>query len=131
LNRARYDYGGFRADVNRPLINRAINKQYPPGSVIKPLILIAGLETGQTTPEEIIGCPPEAAPEEWPSGLAQTRSHRMGHDWRWEAEGGNIARNAIRGSCNIYFSLLADRIEPLTLQQRLFAVCYGQRLPLL
>ncbi|MHC4206753.1 MAG: penicillin-binding transpeptidase domain-containing protein, partial [Planctomycetota bacterium] len=48
LNRARYDWGDLAEDrENKPLINRAINAQYPPGSVVKPLILIAGLETGQ------------------------------------------------------------------------------------
>jgi len=127
LNRARYDYDDLRADSNKPLINRAINKQYPPGSVVKPLILVAGLETSKITPTEIISCPSHPPLSGWPSCLAQTRFHRMGHDWRWEAEGGNIARNAIRGSCNIYFSQLADRIEPLDLQQWLFAFGYGQR----
>ena len=126
LNRARYDYGDLIADHDKPLINRAINEQYPPGSVVKPLILVAGLETGQTTPEEIISCPSHPPLRDWPSCLAQTRFHRMGHDWRWEAEGGNIARNAIRGSCNIYFSHLADRIEPLALQQWLFKFGYGR-----
>jgi len=127
LNRARYEYGDLLADPGKPLINRAINEQYPPGSVVKPLILVAGLETSKINPTEIISCPSHPPLRDWPSCLAQSRSHRMGHDWRWEAEGGNIARNAIRGSCNIYFSQLADRIEPLDLQQWLFAFGYGQR----
>jgi len=110
LNRVRYDYGDLVADRdNKPLINRAINKQYPPGSVIKPLILVAGLETGQITPEEIIGCPPEAAPANWPNCWIFRQYPGVGHDNQWK----NTARNAIKGSCNIYFSHLADRIEPL------------------
>ncbi|MGB2863616.1 MAG: penicillin-binding transpeptidase domain-containing protein [Sedimentisphaerales bacterium] len=120
LNRVRYDYGDFLADGNKPLINRAINEQYPPGSVVKPLILIAGLETGQITPEEIIGCPPEAAPPNWPNCLIFRRG--VGHDNQWE----NNARNAIKGSCNIYFSHLADKIEPVDLQRWLYAFGYGQ-----
>jgi len=124
LNRVRYDYGDLVADRdNKPLINRAINKQYPPGSVIKPLILVAGLETGQITPEEIIGCPPEAAPANWPNCWIFRQYPGVGHDNQWK----NTARNAIKGSCNIYFSHLADRIEPLALQQWLFAFGYGQR----
>ena len=122
LNRARYDYGDLVADTNKPLINRAINKRYPPGSVIKPLILVAGFETGQITPEEIIGCPPEAAPPEWPNCWIFRQNRGVGHDNQWE----NTARNAIKGSCNIYFSHLADRIEPLALQQWLFKFGYGQ-----
>jgi penicillin-binding protein 2 len=120
LNRARYDYGDLDADPDKPLINRAINAQYPPGSVVKPLILIAGLETGKITPEDIISCPPEAAPEGWPDCLIFRRSG-AGHDNRWE----NTARYAIKGSCNIYFSHLADMIEPDVLQQWLFKFGYG------
>jgi penicillin-binding protein 2 len=120
LNRARYDYGDLLADSGKPLINRAINKQYPPGSVVKPLILVAGLETGKINPEEIISCPGQAPPEGWPRCLIFRRSG-VGHDSRWE----NTARNAIKGSCNIYFSHLADRIEPEVLQQWLFKFGYG------
>ncbi len=120
LNRARYDYGDLVADLDKPLINRAINEQYPPGSVVKPLILVAGLETDLITAEEVIPCPPEAAPKK-PNCWIYNQ-FRGGHDNQWE----NAARNAIKGSCNIYFSHLADRIEPLALQQWLFEFGYGQ-----
>jgi len=122
LNRVRYDYGALNTDPNRPLINRAITEQYPPGSIIKPLILIAGLETGQVTPAETIGCPAEPAPVGWPNCLIFRRNPGAGHDLRWN----NDARNAIKGSCNIYFSRLADRVEPVALQQWLFEFGYGQ-----
>ncbi|MFH1884228.1 MAG: penicillin-binding transpeptidase domain-containing protein [Planctomycetota bacterium] len=123
LNRARYDYGDLANDPDKPLINRAINKRYPPGSVIKPLILIAGLESGEITPEDIISCPAKKFPKSWPSCWLYNR-YRAGHDGRWE----NNARNAIRGSCNIYFSHLADRIDPLVLQQWLFKFGYGRNI---
>ena len=135
LNRARYDYDDLRKqglrrkdvrkdkDPNAPLINRAINKQYPPGSVIKPMILIAGLESGKITPDEIIPCPSEPAPVGWPNCLI-FREYGVGHSTKW----GNFARNAIRGSCNIYFSQLADRIDPNDLRQWLFKFGYGQDL---
>ncbi|MEJ2702662.1 MAG: penicillin-binding transpeptidase domain-containing protein [Sedimentisphaerales bacterium] len=124
LNRARYDYGELVADANKPLINRAINAQYPPGSVVKPLILTAGLETGVITPGEVIPCPAAAAPSGWPNCLIYRRNHAAGHDNLWA----NSARNAIRGSCNIYFSHLADRIDPELLQQWLYAFGYGREL---
>jgi penicillin-binding protein 2 len=50
------------------------------------------------------------------------RRYKVGHDSQWT----NIARNAIRGSCNIYFSRLADRIEPRILQEWLFKFGYGR-----
>ncbi|MHC4594982.1 MAG: penicillin-binding transpeptidase domain-containing protein, partial [Planctomycetota bacterium] len=129
LNRARYDYGALVNDPNEPLINRAINKQYPPGSVVKPLILIAGIESAKITPDAIINCPAQKAPKGWPNCLIYNR-YRLSHDGRWQSVGGNSANNAIKGSCNIYFSRLADRIDPLFLQQWLFKFGYGHGIPL-
>ena len=123
LNRVRYDYTDIERDPNKPLINRAIYKQYPPGSSVKPLILIAGLEAGKITLDEIIHCPAQKAPKGWPSCWLYNK-----YPWRChDDEGPNNARNAIKGSCNIYFSRLADRIEPQLLQQWLFKFGYGQK----
>jgi penicillin-binding protein 2 len=126
LNRTRYDYNVLKDDPNKPLINRAIYKQYPPGSVIKPLILIAGLEAGKITPDEIIPCPAQKARKGWPSCWLYNRYSWMGHD----DKGQNNARNAVKGSCNIYFSRLANRIDPSFLQQWLFKFGYGHKIPL-
>jgi penicillin-binding protein 2 len=122
LNRVRYDYGALNTDPNRPLTNRAIKEQYPPGSVVKPLILIAGLEDGLITPDEVIDCLPEPAPVGWPNCLIFRRNRGAGHSLKWN----NVARNAIKGSCNIYFSRLANRVEPVALQQWLFEFGCGQ-----
>ncbi len=121
LNRARYDYNDLVHNDDRPLINRAINERYPPGSVVKPLILIAGLESGKITPEQTISCPAQKAPQGWPNCLLYNK-FGMCHDGRWE----NYARNAIRGSCNIYFSHLAHKIDSQVLQEWLFKFGYGQ-----
>jgi penicillin-binding protein 2 len=126
LNRVRFDYSGFADDPDKPLLNRAINKQYPPGSVIKPLILTAGLESGAITADEVISCPARKAPAGWPSCWLYNKYHWTGHDDMWQ----NYARNAIKGSCNIYFSRLADRIDPSVLQQWLFKFGYGREVPL-
>ncbi len=125
LNHVRSNYGTISSDPNEPLRNRAINKQYPPGSVIKPLILIAGLESGKVTPHEIIHCPAHKAPKGWPNCWLYNR-YGIGHDGKWQ----NHARNAIKGSCGIYFPRLADRIEPPVLQQWLFKFGYGRKIPL-
>jgi len=120
LNRARYDYGKLSSDTNRPLINRAIDKQYPPGSSVKPLILIAGLESGKITPDETINCPAQKAPRYWPNCWIW-KQYKIGHGYE-------NARNALRDSCNRFFSILADRIDPRTLQQWLFKFGYGRQI---
>ena len=125
LNRVRLDYGELASDSNEPLRNRAINKLYPPGSVVKPLILIAGLQSGEITPGEPISCPAAKAPRGWPSCWIFNQ-FRSGHDYKWQ----NNARNAVRGSCNIYFSRLANRIDPPVLQLWLFKFGYGRKIPL-
>jgi penicillin-binding protein 2 len=125
LNSIRYEYGDLLADKREPLRNRALNAHYPPGSVTKPLILIAGLESGKISASEVISCPAAPAPEGWPNCWIFNK-HRVGHDGLWS----NTARNAIRGSCNIYFSRLANRLEPNVLQQWLFAFGYGHKIAL-
>ncbi len=124
LNKVRQNYNSIRDDANRPLLNRAINKRYPPGSAIKPLILIAGLEAGKITPDEVIPCPAKKAPKGWPSCWLYNRYPWTSHDDKWS----NYARNAIKGSCNIYFSRLANRIEPSVLQEWLFKFGYGREI---
>jgi cell division protein FtsI/penicillin-binding protein 2 len=103
LNDARSRYDDLLGDPNNPLTNRCLYGLYPPGSVVKPVVLVAGLESGQITPATIINCPAQPAPPGWPNCWIWRKSH-IGHDNQWS----NNARNAIRGSCNIYFSHLAD-----------------------
>jgi penicillin-binding protein 2 len=125
LNRARYNYGDILKDLNKPAIHRAINKQYPPGSSVKPIVLIAAMETGLVTSEEVIECPARPAPAGWPNCWI-FRGNGIGHSNEWT----NNGRNALKGSCNVYFSHLADRLDPLVLQRWLFLFGYGRPLPL-
>jgi penicillin-binding protein 2 len=125
LNIARNEYGNIRNDPNNPLLNRALFQQYPPGSVVKPVILIAALETGQVTANEIIACPAHVAPTGWPNCWIYRQNNR-GHSDIWP----NNAHNAIKGSCNIYFSHIADRLDSVVLQNWLFRFGYGRQLDL-
>ncbi len=126
LNSARQEYGELASDPCEPLRNRALFKEYPPGSVIKPVILTAGLESGAITANETISCPAEKAPQGWPSCWIYLQSGWLGHDGLWT----NNARNAIKGSCNVYFSRLANRIDAVVLQSWLYRFGYGRTVPL-
>ena len=50
------DYSALLKAENDPLFDRALNGGYPPGSTFKPLVGLAGLETGKITPDEGITC---------------------------------------------------------------------------
>jgi penicillin-binding protein 2 len=125
LNAVRHDYGKLQTDPNRPMTNRTINHHYPPGSVAKPVVLIAGLETGTITPEKVIECPAAAPPTGWPKCWIY-KEYKSGHSLKWI----NNARNAMKGSCNIYFSHLANDIDAQVLQEWFFKFGYGREIPL-
>jgi penicillin-binding protein 2 len=125
LNLIRQNYSRLADDPCEPLRNRTLFREYPPGSAIKPIILTAGLESGAITAGEVISCPSHAAPQGWPNCFIYLHS-KIGHDVLWT----NNARNAIKGSCNVYFSHLADRIDPVILQNWLYKFGYGRKSPL-
>jgi penicillin-binding protein 2 len=125
LNRARWEYSELAADTNVPIINRVIEKHYPPGSAAKPVILSAAFAENKIASDEVISCPSHSAPAGWPNCWI-IRSLGYGHDEQWAYEGGNKARNAIRGSCNVYFSHVADRIPPRNLQKWLYDFGFGR-----
>jgi len=126
LNTIRKNYDDvFVKDPNDPEVHRALEKNYPPGSTVKPIICIAGLEEKKISPWSTISCPSTPPPKGWPRCILQ-RDHHIGHDDQFANEGGNIARNAIRGSCNVFFTRLADRLDGKDLQKWLFNFGYGQ-----
>jgi penicillin-binding protein 2 len=47
----------LRTDSTRPLFNRALMAQYPPGSIFKPVLTAIGLQEGVLTPDRGMGCP--------------------------------------------------------------------------
>jgi penicillin-binding protein 2 len=95
------EYGALRDNINVPLLNRALRGEYPPGSTVKPVIALAGLATGATTPQQTKVCP----------GYFQLpgSSHRY-RDWRPSGHGVVAMETAIAQSCDVYFYNLANMI---------------------
>lgn len=120
IETVRQEYGTLLKAEPSPLRNRAIDEQYPAGSVIKPVILTAGLEEHIIGENDVISCPSHSVPEGWPNCIIWREFH-VGHDTNWA----NNAHNAIKGSCNIYFSRLADRLNSDSLQKWLSKFGYG------
>ncbi len=100
-------YQELQNSPNQPLFNRALNGQYPPGSTIKPLVGLAGLEYQEVTPDNSTFCPG------WYS--LPGSQHRF-RDWKRGGHGHTDLRTAIIRSCDVYFYNLSltlgiDRIH--------------------
>jgi penicillin-binding protein 2 len=80
-------------DPGKPLLNRAVSEVYAPGSVFKPLVAIAALETGRVTPETTYDC----------TGHFERGGFRMGC-WNLHGHGPVSMRRGIEQSCNVYFA---------------------------
>lgn len=86
-------------DPNKPLINRAMNGQYAPGSTIKPFFALAALELDDFKPDETIYC----------SGVFRLpNSSRRFRDWKMHGE--VSLHSAIAQSCDVYFYRLALKL---------------------
>ena len=94
----RAEFAALNESIDRPLFNRALRGTYPPGSTIKPVVALAGLEYGVTTPDTAIAC------QGWFS--LPGSSHRF-RDWRRSGHGRVSMKQAVAQSCDVYFYDLA------------------------
>lgn len=95
------NYNALRDNPDRPLYNRALQGSYPPGSTIKPMAALSGLNAGVVTPSSTVNG----------KGFFQIPGNK--HRFRcWKKVGhGHISLNrAIYQSCDVYFYDLAFRM---------------------
>ncbi len=95
------DYRVLTSNVETPLINRAIQGQYPPGSTIKPLTALAGLENNVVDPETKYFARPFYQIQ------GQERKYR---DWKRSGHGWVNVVSALAVSSDVYFYDLAHRL---------------------
>jgi len=93
------DYYELSKQYTRPLFNRAILAQYPPGSTFKPLDALIGLDVGVITPSFGYPC----------RGGYYACGRRIGCTETWAGHAANL-RTAIAQSCNSYFCDVFRRI---------------------
>ncbi len=87
------NFSWLLSDTARPLFNRAIKGQYPPGSTIKPTQALIALDEGVITPSYGIAC----------NGAYYGCRRPINCTEKWAGHATNL-RLAIAHSCNSYFS---------------------------
>ena len=117
------DYSALRDSLDVPLFNRAIQGQYPPGSTVKPIMAMAGLESGLVTPESTVPDPG------WYKLPGDSRKYR---DWILRIRGTGHAprvdlQMAIAESCDVYFYDLARRLTIDRMHEYLHPYGFGER----
>jgi len=88
------EFNSLQNDIDRPLFNRAVVGNYPPGSTVKPILALAALEVGATNLTRRTFCPGYYS--------LPGSSHRY-RDWRPEGHGEVDLHDAIEQSCDVYF----------------------------
>ena len=84
------DYKKLLSDEDRPMFNRAISGEYPPGSTLKPLVAAAALQEKVISPETTVDC----------KGGLRIGSYNFPD---WKAHGLTDVRKAIAESCDVFF----------------------------
>ena len=86
-------------DKKTPLLNKCIAGQYPPGSTLKMIVGLKGLQEGAITPESSVFCP----------GYFNLGNHRF-RCWKPGGHGRMTYRTAIAQSCDTFFYTVGRKI---------------------
>ncbi len=91
------DWEALNTSEDKPMVNRALNGAYPPGSTFKPFMALAALESGKRTPQQAISDP----------GFFNFG----GHTFRDDKKGGHGVVDMYKSivhSCDTYYYVLAN-----------------------
>lgn len=103
-------------DPSHPLLNRAIQSQYAPGSVFKIVVAAAGLQEGTITPTDRTHCSGEFHLGAWTF-----------LDWKKEGHGTVDVHKAMVQSCNIFFYQAGLKVGGSTIAK--YAKAFGLGAP--
>lgn len=110
------DWDELNNSPNHPMVNRALNGAYPPGSTFKPFMALAALMTGKRTPGQAI-----ADPGYFDFG---------GHHFRDDKAGGHGMVDMYRSivhSCDTYYYKLANDMGIDLIAQSIGQFGFGSR----
>ncbi len=110
-------YSALRDSLDLPLFNRSLKGQYPPGSTIKPVLGLGGLDSGVTNRAFSI----------WDEGKYQLKNdERIYRDWKRQGHGRMNLFSSIAQSCDIYFYDLAFKMGVDNMSKYLGDFGFGQ-----
>lgn len=93
------EWEGLLKGPRQPLLNRALQSQYPPGSTFKIVTATAGLEQGVIDTDAKLTCKGEIAYGKWHFGCWQKKGH-----------GTLSLHRALVESCDVYFYEVGKRL---------------------
>jgi penicillin-binding protein 2 len=93
------DWKEIADNPDKPLINRAIQAQLAPGSTFKPIMALAGLETGTIDDSFTVHC----------GGGASFYGHYY-HCWQKHGHGSISLHRGIAQSCDVYFYNVGNKM---------------------
>ncbi len=115
---SRGEYLALTENPDQPLFNRALRGTYPPGSTIKPLMALAGLEYEVVRPEDQVYCPGTYS-------LPGSR-HRYREPRRGGTHGPVDMHRAVMKSCDVYFYRLANTLGIQRIHDSMARMGFGQ-----
>lgn len=105
-NNIEASWGELNNDIESPLLNRATDGLYPPGSIIKPMMVDIALENAVTDEHEVFEC---NGVLDVGNGFTIKEAHDTVH-------GKLHLKEALVKSCNVFFGNLAIRLGPQKLE---------------
>lgn len=111
-------YQALRSDPDKPLINRALNGKYSPGSTIKPFMGLMALESGKISPYTTVTCP---------GWFRLPNDRHLFRDWKRSGHGVVRLKEAVEQSCDVYFYRLAVTLGINTMKESLKAFGFGSK----
>ena len=113
-------YKELQKSEGKPLFNRPLFGQYPPGSTLKPFVGLAGLETRTVSVDEKVKCKGHYL-------IPDDETRRKYRDWKKTGHGMTNMEVAIEQSCDVYFYSLAYRMGIDLIHDFLAKFSFGQK----
>jgi penicillin-binding protein 2 len=89
------DFAAYQTGPGKPLINRAVQSVYPPGSTWKTISAMAGLGSGAITPTTRFSC-----------GGSYSLGSYVKRDWKPSGHGSVDLNKSLEQSCDVYYYTL-------------------------